>query len=86
MTLGFHALSSPVSQNVHMFTNPELSEPHRLGFTWRLHCMVMIDQTFGHWPYIHPPASLPSLKVAGGGERGRTKGKGGDKRLDNSSP
>lgn len=68
MTLGFHALSSPLSQNVHMFTNPELSEPHPLGFTWRLHYMVMIDQTIGHWQYIHPPASLPSLKVAGGGE------------------
>ena len=34
---------TPLSPDVHVFTNQELFEPHPFGFLWRLHYTVMID-------------------------------------------
>lgn len=37
------SLGVPFSPDLHMVTNPELSEPRCLRFLWRLHCGDLID-------------------------------------------
>lgn len=57
---------SPLSPNLHMLTNPEVSKPHLFGFLWRFHYIAIADQIIGHCWFNS--ISSYSLLPAGPGE------------------
>lgn len=74
MPLGFHILSSPLSQNVHMFTQSYLSPPFGVFMEASLHS----HDRSNHWPLaVHSPSCFSPFPEGGGGwEWGEDKGKG----------
>lgn len=57
------------SPELHVFTNPKLSQCCFWGFLWRLHYVGMIDKIIGHWQFIQPPALPSTLEFRGEGEQ-----------------
>ena len=65
----FHVLSGPpLSTNFHEYINMEaLQTPSFLGFLWRLHCKVLVDEFIGHW-CLNSTSSPSSLSRGSGVE------------------
>ena len=64
-------MNVPFSPNLHYSPTPKLFEHHPFGFLQKLPYMDTIDSITGYWQLTHSSlASLPSLGVVMGGERG----------------